>query len=528
MKPVLDKLGVLMGDEYNKLKGLRKKVSFLEHELRAMNALLEKMDASDEELDPQAKTWRKDIIEMSYDIEDYIDDFMDHVGEARDKEGILKKAYHYLETFMDRCRLANQFEEVKKRVMEASDRTMRYKFDECISNTTSVAFDPRLSALYKESKSLVGISSQKEELVKWVMDEEQPLKVMSIVGFGGLGKTTLANEVYRKVGAQFNCKAFVSVSQKPDMMRLLNSILSQIDKEYKYKDTSHLYETDIIRNIRKCLQDNSWVAAPFRDLERLHLDGWIFSRVPRWLGDLHNLRDMWLWLKQMKGEEIGVIGMLPSLAKLHLGIAGVQTERIVIGGSSSTGFRLVKLFDFNCDKTSLLTFEAGAMPNLVNLRLNLHADGWDKGTPEGLSHLSNLKLIHLWVSADQELRALVRDVFQKAADALPGRPAITESFTISLYRAILMTAYPGFQISTNLGRGPVETAVGRPGILYACNHQTLIDLFSRKQLMLSRVIQQLPCPTSHRGDLIGADLQKLMDPVILSTVPCQKVAAAVS
>ncbi|CAO2200289.1 unnamed protein product [Urochloa humidicola] len=64
MKPVLAKLATLMGDEYKKIKGLRKKVTFLQRELRDMDALLEKMDSADE-LDPQAKNWRKDIIEMS-------------------------------------------------------------------------------------------------------------------------------------------------------------------------------------------------------------------------------------------------------------------------------------------------------------------------------------------------------------------------------------------------------------------------------------------------------------------------------
>jgi Cdc6-like AAA superfamily ATPase len=105
---------------------------------------------------------------------------------------------------------------------------MRYKIDECISApTTSISVDPRLSALYKESTNLVGIQKQKDDLVKWVMEEEQQLKVMSIVGSDGLGKTTLANEVYREVRDQFNCNIFVSISQKPDMTRILCGILSQ-------------------------------------------------------------------------------------------------------------------------------------------------------------------------------------------------------------------------------------------------------------------------------------------------------------
>jgi ABC-type glutathione transport system ATPase component len=117
-------------------------------------------------------------------------------------------------TFKDRHRLTNEFEEIKTQVMEASERRKRYMLDQCISNTTHVVVDPRVSALYKESSSLVGIDAQKVQLVNWAMDEGKRLKFMAIVGLGGLGKTTLANEVYREVGGKFDCKAFIFVSQQ--------------------------------------------------------------------------------------------------------------------------------------------------------------------------------------------------------------------------------------------------------------------------------------------------------------------------
>lgn len=228
INPLLAKLALLMGYEYKKLKGLLQEVSFLKSELNDMKALLEKMDSADQ-LDPQAKSWRKDIIDMTYDIEDYMDDFMHHVDEANDKVGILQKASHLLKTVKDRYRIANQFQEIKARVLQASERRKRYKVDECIySSTTSISIDPRLSAIYKESSSLVGIEKQKEGLVKWVMDEGKQLKVASIVGFGGLGKTTLANEVYREVTGHFNCSLFMSISQKPDMTRLLSGVISKL------------------------------------------------------------------------------------------------------------------------------------------------------------------------------------------------------------------------------------------------------------------------------------------------------------
>jgi hypothetical protein len=122
------------------------------------------MDSADE-LDPQAKKWRREIIEMSYTIEDRIDDFMHTVGEADDRIGILWKAAKYLRTFNDRRRLANDFQEIKTLVIEASDRRKRNMLDECISITTPVIVDPHVSALCKKSSSLVGIDAQKDELV---------------------------------------------------------------------------------------------------------------------------------------------------------------------------------------------------------------------------------------------------------------------------------------------------------------------------------------------------------------------------
>jgi disease resistance protein RPM1 len=100
----------------------------------------------------------------------------------------------------------------------------------------------------------VGINVPTVELTALLMGEEQELTVASIVGFGGLGKTTLANQVYRKLQGNFECRAFITVSQKPDILKLLNKLLIQIGG--CVSPTSEL--DDLLKKITEQLQDKRY------------------------------------------------------------------------------------------------------------------------------------------------------------------------------------------------------------------------------------------------------------------------------
>nr|UBY06861.1 NBS-LRR disease resistance protein [Dasypyrum villosum] len=224
MNPLLGKLTTLLSEEYKKLTGVTKQARFLKDELSAIKALLDKMELMDK-LDPTAKNWRDHVREMSYDMENCIDDFMHDIEGVHAKKGFVKKMARRLRRLGRRHQIANRIEELKILAVEANARRERYKIDDSINSSPGVVVvDPRMTAIYKEAAGLVGINCPREELASVLMDSKKKLKVVSIVGFGGLGKTTLAKQVYDEIGGQFSCTAFISVSQRPDVKSLLSGL----------------------------------------------------------------------------------------------------------------------------------------------------------------------------------------------------------------------------------------------------------------------------------------------------------------
>jgi len=147
-----------------------------------------------------------------------------------------------------------------------------------------------------------------------------------------------------------------------------------------------------------CLDDGfsslsgSGSGTPLHLLRRfVTLWGW-HSRLPRWIGQLQNLHDLQLSVKEVLGDDIRILAQLASLTNLHVKIQATPRENMVI---CRTGFPVLKHFEVGCSRMSYLIFEAGAMPRLQMLEVYFNASGWDKhgGAPTGIEHLSGLKEI---------------------------------------------------------------------------------------------------------------------------------------
>lgn len=259
----------MLAGEYKLLKEAKGEIMFLKAELESMRVFLERMSDVEEEADKQAKCWAEEVRDLSYDIEDNIDDFMLRVECETDSKphgfkGFIERSINLLTTINTRHKIGKELQGLKRRVIEVSERRMRYKVEDTVSKPNSTAIDMRLLALYADTAGLVGINEPRDELIKVMLDQDDvcahQLKVLSVVGFGGFGKTTLANQIYRKLEGQFQCQAFVSVSEKPNIRKILRNILSQAG--YVAPDHQTNMETwdedQLISTLRRFLADKRY------------------------------------------------------------------------------------------------------------------------------------------------------------------------------------------------------------------------------------------------------------------------------
>ncbi|CAM0870087.1 unnamed protein product [Alopecurus aequalis] len=81
-------------------------------------------------------------------------------------------------------------------------------------------------------EDLVGVDQDRDQLEKWLQGMHLECSVVIVLhGMGGLGKTTLAANVYKKEREKFDCHAWVFVSQTYSTKDVLTRLITELYKE---------------------------------------------------------------------------------------------------------------------------------------------------------------------------------------------------------------------------------------------------------------------------------------------------------
>ncbi|CAL4979349.1 unnamed protein product [Urochloa decumbens] len=205
---------------YKGIQKRSKKLSDLDADVRFINVQLDFIKAAIREdrkrrndMSDVRKSWIVQLRHLAYLIEDCVYRFLPHGGEK-----------------INPGDLASEIQKCKKLAQAIREGLECYTATSAGSeqNSQQVASSPGSAApttsyaqgQHETQAELVGMDERVQDLLALVCESESPvekkLKVISIVGFGGIGKTQLADQVYRHsdVRNQYPLQAFIGAAGK--------------------------------------------------------------------------------------------------------------------------------------------------------------------------------------------------------------------------------------------------------------------------------------------------------------------------
>ncbi|KAL5177999.1 Disease resistance protein RPM1 [Glycine soja] len=209
----------------------------------------------------------KQLVETSFCMEDIVDEYTIHEErQLADDPGCASlpcKAIDFVKTTASHLQFAYMNQDVKSEFRGIKERN---KSEDCSHIQSSggpqnITFDNlRMAPMFLKEAEVVGFDSPRHTLERWLKEGWEKLTVVSMVGMGGLGKTTLAKKVFDKVQTHFTRHAWITVSQSYTIEGLL---LKFLEAEKRKDPSQSVYSTmdkaSLIREVRNHLSRNRYV-----------------------------------------------------------------------------------------------------------------------------------------------------------------------------------------------------------------------------------------------------------------------------
>ncbi|GAY69108.1 hypothetical protein CUMW_269480 [Citrus unshiu] len=195
--------------------GVREQVKKLTSNLQAIRAVLEDAEQRQMQQDKAVTFWLDQLKDASYDMEDVLDEWvfarLKLQIEGVDDDNAFSLAPH-----------KKKIREINEKLDDIASQKARFKFVENVSNHVKKLKQARTTSLIDEGE-VCGRVDEKNELLSKLLfessEQQKGLHVISLVGLGGIGKTTLAQLAYN------NDELYGCVSDTLEEIRVANAII---------------------------------------------------------------------------------------------------------------------------------------------------------------------------------------------------------------------------------------------------------------------------------------------------------------
>ncbi|GLT97681.1 hypothetical protein SLE2022_152350 [Rubroshorea leprosula] len=237
---VLEKLSSVLEEEVRHISNVRGELEKLASNFQAIKAVLE--DAERQELEKgkaSVRDWLYKLKEVSYDIDNVLDEWSTAIFKSK----LEKKVCSFIPSpslCFNRGKLllktTHKILELNGRLDVIANERERYGLKE-LSVEKPIRREQTTSLV--NLAEVCGRVKDKERIVDILLNEgrigelRSTLHMISIVGVGGIGKTTLAQLAFNdeKVKSHFDNRIWVCVSDPFDEMRIAKAILTSLDKD---------------------------------------------------------------------------------------------------------------------------------------------------------------------------------------------------------------------------------------------------------------------------------------------------------
>ncbi|KAK4425811.1 putative disease resistance protein RGA1 [Sesamum alatum] len=204
--------------------------------------------------DPRVKSWLDKLQEITYDIDGALDEWeVENIRqkieedasshESSDLDSWEKKVGAFLQSVcfcfkqtVQRRTIALDIKGIHERLDSiAQENENEFNFIPNLGPDSNMDFKRIITTSYVDVSEIHGRENDREKLVSKLLLEntsKEGVQTISIVGVGGLGKTTLAQLVFNDVSVknQFQLKIWVCVSDPFDEVKIAKAILEVVDR----------------------------------------------------------------------------------------------------------------------------------------------------------------------------------------------------------------------------------------------------------------------------------------------------------